>query len=1038
VVLAPLLILTLIAIGVLYYYYAQYSAIIDKALRGDIFVHSTGIYAAPLRLRPGSSIGLNRLVAHLKVVGYLESEKAELRNNQTKGKFTVRGTNVVEIYPGTTAIIDGAKAYDNLGITFGRDGRIASIMDLDSGQQQNPALIEPELISSVINPEREKRKIVTFDDLKASPLVDAIVAVEDRSFFDHSGISLRGILRALFRDYQAGEIVEGGSSITQQLVKSFFLTPDRSWKRKLSEAYMAIILEQRLTKQEIMAMYCNQIYLGQRGGFSINGFGEAARAYFGKDVAHLETHEAALLAGIIRSPNYYSPFSKEKLALERRDRVLDIMVEAERLTKDAADKIKEKYKDNLGLTARTGLNSSDAPYFVDYMTRQLEREYDDRAGNLRNLRIYSTIDLDLQHAAYSAVTEYLKPVDRMLEKRAARPQVALVAMNAKTGDILAMIGGRDYAQSQLNRASDARRQPGSVFKPFVYAAALGEGVDEQNNPITPATMFPDEPRSFDLGNGKVYNPGNFGDKYEYRPITVRDALVHSKNVVAVQVAERIHFSPIQQLCDRAGLKVPAVASAALGVGEATPLQMTAAYSSFANSGRRVSPVAIKRVTARDGKTLYEARMQTREVMSPQVAYVMTSMMQDVLDRGTGTAVRKMGFRATAAGKTGSSRDGWFAGYTPNLVCVVWVGFDYNDDLGLTGGVAAAPIWASFMSSALQLRPELGGEFADPGGIIAYEIDPATGQVASGALNGRRELFIQGAEPLNGTPLPDAPKPEREEPIPNAEIESKETERPPESKPSGEPQLAGIDTELIPLPPEARDKIRPRESPQPTPAPKRGWMGRIKDIFTPDSPVTEAATPSSVAPTPGAVAPTPRPRPTETPRSFDSAPLQPTPRPTATPKAKPKPTPREVATRPRKVEDKVDNEPRSGVAKDKFGRVRNPSEQKSAVVKPTPKPDPKKSAEPKKPAAQVAKAVKPTPTPRPVAKATPAPTPAPTPVPTPVPQPVGPKEKDSFVVEVCAETGLLPVQGVCANRTRRRFNASSVPTKSCSRARHGGN
>src|SRR5262249_12954426 len=247
---------------------------------------------------------------------------------------------------------------------------------------------------------------------------------------------------------------------------------------------------------------------------------------------------------------------------------------------------------------------------------------------------------------------------------------------------------------------------------------------------------------FDLGNGQAYNPGNYGDRYEYRPMTVRDAVVHSKNVIAVQVTEQIGFRPIQQLCERAGLThIPAVTSVALGVGEATPLQMTSAYSSFANGGRRVMPIAIKRVTSREGRSLWESKTKMQEVMSPQVAYVMTSMMQDVLDRGTGSRVRQMGFNSAAAGKTRTSRHGWFAGYTPNLVCVVWVGFDNNDDLGLTGSVAAAPIWAEFMARALRLRPGLGGQFEDPGGIVAYEIDPETGAVAAGLPNARRELFI---------------------------------------------------------------------------------------------------------------------------------------------------------------------------------------------------------------------------------------------------------------------------------------------------------
>jgi membrane peptidoglycan carboxypeptidase len=812
---------------------------------------------------------------------------------------------------------------------------------------------------------------------------------------------------------------------------------------------MAIILEQRLSKQEIMAMYCNQIYLGQRGGFSINGFGEAARAYFGKDVAHLGLHESALLAGIIRSPNYFSPYSHQDRALQRRNKVIDIMVEAERLTRDQAEVTK---KLALGLTSKSGLDSSDAPYFVDYLTRQLEREYDERAGSLRSLRIYSTIDLDLQHVAYQALSRHMGQVDQLLAKRRGGTsglQAALVAMNAKTGEILAMVGGRNYAESQLNRATDARRQPGSVFKPFVYAAALTVGADEP--------VFLDEPRTFDLGNGQVYNPGNFGDKYEYRPVTVRDALVHSKNVIAVQVTEQIGFRPIQQVCEKAGLtRIPAVTSVALGVGEATPLQMTSAYSAFANNGRRVVPVAIKRVTTKDGRSLFESKVDTREVISPQVAYVMTSMMQDVLDRGTGARVRQLGFTATAAGKTGSSRDGWFAGYTPNLVCVVWVGFDNNDDLGLTGSVAAAPIWAEFMARALRLRPELSGEFEDPGGIVAYEIDPMTGAIASGAPNARRELFIQGTNPGDGTPLPESARPDRE-PVPQGiEEERKDPSAAPDPGSSKEPRIVGIDTDLIPIPPEARERVRQRERPTPTPVPGRSILGRITEIFGSDS---SAAT-----------NPTPSPKPVQTPppRTNESSgtklvaltPTKPTTRLAATPGP-------QVATRPRKVED-GNRSDAVGDRKGKFGKNQNEKESRPGAVKPAPRPtteksETKKQSETKKPNALLGKNLRstPTPTPRPLVRATSGPTPkpiarvtpvptprpmvrvTPTPVPTPTPTPIStptpaqtaPKEKDSFLVEVCAVSELLPVSGLCTTKKRMRFNAVTVPTKYCNARFH---
>jgi penicillin-binding protein 1B len=755
-VLIPGLLMLLIGIGLLYNYYVKYSEIIDSGLRGDLFVRTSGIYAAPLDLQEGATISLSNLVRHLQQIGYVESGQAR---NEKRGSYRVSGTTI-EVTPGSGAVIDGQRPFRNLRITFGSRGQggqwIDSILDLEQNEKVVTAQVEPELISSVTNKDREKRKIIDYEDLPAE-LVNGIVSIEDRQFFEHPGINWRGILRALIRDYQAGAIREGGSSITQQLVKNIFLFPDRTWKRKLAEAYMSLILEQRLSKEEILAMYSNQIYLGQRGGYSINGFGQAARTYFGKDISNLELHESAMLAGIIRSPNYYSPYSNEERARGRRNMVLEKMVEAGKLDAASAEFAKQR---PLGITGRAlGVNSSDAPYFTDYLMRQLERQYEGDEQSLRSLRIYSTIDLNLQRAAYEALTENMAKIE---ERRGSRQtetaglQAALVAMNARTGEILALVGGRDYSKSQLNRATDSRRQPGSVFKPFVYAAALEVGENGTGTGITAASLFNDIPQTFEY-DGKAYQPGNFGEKYENRPITVREALVNSKNVITVEIAQRIGFAQVKFFAEKAGIpNVPPYPSSALGTGEATPLQIAAAYTSFANEGMRVAPIAIRRVTTRDGATLFESKVESRQVMSRQLSFLMTSILQDVLTSGTGTRVRQRGFRGTAAGKTGSSRDAWFAGYTPNLVTVVWIGYDNNRDIGMTGGETAAPIWADFMTKALGYRPDLGGEFLEPEDIEKIEIDPTSGlPAAAGSATTRTEYFLPGTRPGDGEALPDA-------------------------------------------------------------------------------------------------------------------------------------------------------------------------------------------------------------------------------------------------------------------------------------------
>ena len=1025
-----LVLIGIIVLPILAYYYQRYSEIIDKGLAGKIFERSTGIYAAPLALRVNGQTRQADLIRHLQGVGYVQQAANE---NDTRGRFAVAG-NAVEIFPGTEATINNAKAFPPIRVTFGPAGYgVRSILETEKRQDLPEALVEPEKIFSTINKDREKRKNIEFKELPKT-LVDAIVATEDRSFFDHSGISLRAIIRAFFRNTEEGEITEGGSTITQQLVKSFFLTPEQSYKRKLAEAYMAIIMERKLSKEQILTLYCNQIYLGQRGGFSINGFGEAARTYFGKDVNYLTLSESALLAGMIHSPNYYSPFreslvaERESRARERRNRVLDLMIEQNKVKPEEAANAKLQ---PLGIIGRGSTDAVDAPYFVDYVLKQLDEKYREDNQSMRSMRIYTTVDLELQRAAYAAVQKNMPEIDRQVMARRGHTnglQVALVAMNSKTGEVLAMVGGRDYASSQLNRATEARRQPGSVFKPFVYAAGLSAG--DADRRITTASIYRDEPRGFEY-DGKFYAPDNFKDSYELRSMTVREALYKSKNVITVTIAERVGFSQIANFASSAGLpNVLAVPSTALGTSEATPLQMASAYTSFANKGTRSAPLLIRRLTTKDGAMISENQSQSNGVMSPQVAYIMTSMMQDVLTVGTGTRVRQMGFTSPAAGKTGSSRDGWFAGYTPNLVCVVWVGFDNNEDIGVTGGSTAALVWADFMMRALAVRPELGGDFEVPPGLVTAYITPQGTEAAEGAPDARKEIFLSGTETGKGQDLTPTTTVQSASTIGTTgtaqtgtlgqsgqaavEAQRQPTPYPPPPGapplPAGRVPLSGADS-MIPLPPEARGRVSLNQpTPQPTATPdNRSTLRRAADralaAVTGKSQTTPSVTPSTTtgSTTTATARSTPRPSPTPTPRIRTStATVGPTPWPT--PKsasvAAVKPTPAGNDTRPRRV--------------------------------PTPTPAPKK-AEPPKPTAtkapvkQLAKA---SPTPKPA-----APKPAtPTPTPTPAPAATGNSRKQ-FNFEVCSVSGLIPVKGVCQNRIRKSFYVGEEPTKTCSADKH---
>jgi penicillin-binding protein 1B len=760
-------ILVLIFVSLFTFFYLKYSRMIDARFRGEVVVRTTGIYAAPRVIRVGQGMTLVSLKSYLDGIGYVDSTKDADSN---RGRYQIKG-NSIELHTSSDAIINGVRQFPSLNITFANSGKgVNKITDVDTKRNLDSSLLEPELVTAISNEkQRQKQKLVSFKDLPKD-YINAVVAIEDRQFFEHPGINVRGIMRALWRDASEGQLQEGGSSITQQLVKNFFLTPERTPKRKIQEMMIALVLETKLKKEGIFQLYSNDVYMGQSGSYSINGVGEAAAAYFNKDVVNLTLPECAFLAGIIRGPSLYSPYRDPERAKARRNQVLDSMLEAGFITKDKADQAKAS---ELKIQAKRSALNSDAPYFVDYLQQQLTNELPTHDPARQSYRVYTTIDMDLQRAADKAVNDTLTSLDQIFAKRKKNPvpagtlQAALVALNAKTGEILAMVGGRDYGQSQLNRAVDANRQPGSVFKPIVYATALNSAYDDMSEEkLTPASLFMDAPETFLYGRGQTYSPENFGKTYSNHEVPLREGLVHSLNVVTVRIAEKVGYNKIGRMAEKLGLPRPQPFPAlALGTAEATPLQVAQAYTAFANAGLLAESRPIKRVTNSDGVGVTESKPQTQQVLKPEVSWLMTNIMQDVLNRGTAAKARAMGFtEKAAAGKTGTSRDGWFAGYTPNIVCVVWVGFDDNSELGLEGAKSALPIWASFMKSALALRPELGGESfpPPPDGIVTAEIDATTGLIATEFCPTRRtEYFIEGTQPdkqceAHSTEHPDLP------------------------------------------------------------------------------------------------------------------------------------------------------------------------------------------------------------------------------------------------------------------------------------------
>ena len=714
------------------YFWFEYSARVDLLLNGEVFTNTAGIYSAPKTLKKGEEITAENLIEYLKAAGYIEKNS---QADPSRSRYKI-GDGEIKIEPGGSAIIENQKIFPALTVKFDKKGKtIETLTDEDAGKNLEKVKLEPKILSSIAAEGDGRRKTVSFTDLPQN-LIKAITATEDRAFFEHYGVNFRGIARALWRRYEKeGEgsplANQGGSSITQQLVKNLLLNRDQTLERKAKEAYMSMILETRLSKEEIFTLYANQIYLGQQNGVSIYGVGEAANAYFGKDVSQLSLAECAFLAGIIRSPNRYNPYKNLERVTERRNQVLQSMTEAGVIDQKQLEHGKAEKLELRQVTSQKDLQGM--PYFSQYVLEQLPNIVNDPEA-LQHLRVYTTIDPDLQEKAYKIVNDRLEKLDKYFKKKERKLQAALISIRPKTGEIVAMVGGRNYLENQFNRATDAMRQPGSVFKPFVYATAINSAYEGNASVFTAASIFKDEKRVFTFGSD-TYSPNNYGDFFSNADITLRDALVKSKNTITVDLGMQLNIGKVMNLAAKAGLpKVEkAYPSMALGTAEATPLQVATAYTVFANLGDRVLPIAINRVTTGDGRVVTEPVGEKKNVLRSDVAYIMDDIMKDVINRGTAAGAQAWGFKNVAgkrgfAGKTGTSRDGWFAGFTPELITVVYVGFDESDELGMKGADSAMPIWADFMRAALDQYPEWNGDWQMPVNVMQGEIDTRNGKL----------------------------------------------------------------------------------------------------------------------------------------------------------------------------------------------------------------------------------------------------------------------------------------------------------------------
>ena len=742
------LILCAVAAGSIIYCYNSAADTIDRRLASGYLTSRAGIYAAPRVLRAGQKFQREHLVEILRRAGYVEQSASDVWS----GAFRII-EGAVEISPRRQ--IDAERAPEAGGfspevvrVAFDRKGRIGEITG--DGVALDAFVLEPEALTNDAATKTGTRATLAYADIPPA-LASAIRAIEDRRFFDHHGLDPSGIGRALLTWIGNGPSCnsgsssaperQGGSTITQQLVKNTYLTPERTLKRKFNEALLAAALERRLSKEDIFALYCNEIYLGQRGAFAVRGVKQAARVYFAKDLKDLSLAEAATIAGMIQSPARYAPDRHAEAARARRNAVLASMLRDNSISDEQA---RSAMNETLSVAPVDLTITATAPYFVDYVNRIVEGQLQTggaEATDERSLQVHTTIDLELQGLAEAAIARQLAQLEKVYKKGGARPQAALVALDPNTGHVLAMVGGRSYGESQLNRATDARRQPGSVYKPFVYAAAIESG-------ISPVRLFADAPRAFTFDrHSPTYRPANYGGGYSMRDVTMRTALTKSLNTVTVDLAMQTGMPRVAALAESFGLqKAPAYPSLALGTSEATPLEIASAYTAFANEGKRARASSITRAVDGEGVRLFEEFAPvSAPVVQPATAYMITDMLTNVIEEGTARSARGMLKLSAVAGKTGTSRDGWFVGYTPNLVCVVWIGFDDNKQLGLTGAESALPVWAEFVRGALELRPELGGAaFLRPRGVISIEIDPSTGQLASPTCPQRERIAVSHA------------------------------------------------------------------------------------------------------------------------------------------------------------------------------------------------------------------------------------------------------------------------------------------------------
>ena len=696
----------------------------------------TRIYADYTRLAPGTPMQKDDLLEKLDRLGYREAEPLA-----QPGQYK-NGPEGLDIYTRGFTHPTGEYAATPIRLTI-TASQIASVVSLKEARPLEKIALEPELLTSLLSEDLENRSPATLDQIPQH-LQDAVVVTEDVRFWHHPGVDPFGIVRAVFRNLKAGGVTEGASTLTQQLVKNYFLTSERTMKRKVIEAFMAVILDARYSKKEILEAYLNDIYLGRNRSISILGVGEASRFYFGKPVSEISISEAAVIAGMIRSPNNNSPFNNPERSMIRRNTVLGLMLKEKKITKEQYDAARSAKLPRKPFRQKSGLTS--IPYYVDVVLAEIKRDYgiDDVQG--RGLRIYTAIDLSAQDAATRTLESSLASLEkssRRLRNHSTPLQGAIIHVDVPTGEIRALVGGRSYERSQFNRATKSKRLVGSLFKPFVYLTAFEPSLSKVN--ITPATPVSDTQFVLKRRWSDDWKPRNYDNRY-MGEVTVRLALEQSLNAASVRIGMATGIEPILKTARTLGVSTemddanPAILLGAVGI---PPIEMAEAYSTIARQGARVPLRTIRFATDDRGRTLEGAETKPVQVFPARDVYILTDVMKGVVNSGTAARSRSMGYKKIAAGKTGTTndkRDAWFIGFTPHTLAVTWVGFDDNSPTGLSGSDAAVPMWTRYMLAATAGQPN--ADFAPPAGISIASVDKSSGGL--GTSNCPANMVVQMA------------------------------------------------------------------------------------------------------------------------------------------------------------------------------------------------------------------------------------------------------------------------------------------------------